>query len=454
MPAPASPIHPTLSLRSPKTALLGVALAALAARAIFAYLYGPVVEGDAITYLRIGRLLAAGRLNEYDGAAPPAYGAFLDLFGRSPIAVQAMQALLGAAVAVGIAWLVWRPTRSTGLALSAGLAHALAVDSLCFEAMLVTETLATALLVFAMGMLVLALERSRPAPWLALAASLALSLAGLTKPLLLVALPLVLLMLGWRWRASRAGRWAGTMAVAALPALLMVGGWCVYNGRVHGVWAPSTMTGYRMTQHVGSVMQDAPDRYRVLRDIFVAHRDRQVAETGSPINTIWNAIPDMERASGLPYGRLSLQVNEMSWAVARRHPDVVLRSMASAWIWFWSRPMYLKPAYAHSEAARATLATLARLERPLYLLLNLGLLVLAVGLVWPPLHRSLAAPVVPFVTVTLAGSIAQAVAERSDNGRFAVPFLPLVVVAVLLAVGGLAQRRTAAGGSGGSSDRA
>ncbi|MFI5371372.1 MAG: hypothetical protein ACHQ52_07410 [Candidatus Eisenbacteria bacterium] len=410
---------------------------ALAVRFWFVRLYGPVVEGDAITYLRIGRLLATGRLDEYDGAAPPVYGAFLELLGESPTLVQAVQSLLGVAISLLVAWLVWRPTRSTALAVAAGLTHALAMDSLCFEAFLVAETLSTALLVGAMVLLTMALERPRPAPWLVFGMSLVLSLGGLTKPLLLTLFPVAWAALVWRWRSERTGRAIVVTSLAgALPIVVLVGGWSVYNGRTHGVWGPSTMTGYRMSQHVGSVMQDAPDRYRVIRDIFVAHRDRSVAETGSATNTIWAAIPEMERATGLPYGRLSLEVNEMSWAVAQRHPDVLVRSVASAWTGFWSRPMYYKPAHAHTVSARAALMSVARAERPLGWALNLGLLLLApLWLFLTRLRRKIPpAPAGLFLAVVLAGSIAQALAERSDNGRFAVPLLPLIVVTAVLAV--------------------
>jgi hypothetical protein len=193
------------------------------------------------------------------------------------------------------------------------------------------------------------------------------------------------------------------------------------------------MTGYRLSQHVGSVMEDAPDRYRVLRDIFVAHRAQVVAETGSPINTIWAAIPDMERATGLSYGRLSIEVNAMSVAVARRHPLVLARSVATAWLWFWSRPMYLKPAEAHPAAALPWMETMARIERPVGLALNLALLAIALAcLVRPGIRRWLPLPALLAVAATLTGSVVQAVAEHSDNGRFAVPFLPLVVIAVLV----------------------
>jgi hypothetical protein len=390
--------------------LFAVATAAFLVRWWFVRHYGPMVGGDAQTYLGIGRLLATGRLDEYDGGSPPLYGAFLQLLGSVPAVVQAVQSLLGIGISVAIAWLVWRACPGGPWAPVAGLLHAM--------------------------VLLFALERPRPSAGLVLGLSLLLSIGGLVKPFLLAMLPFSAVALLVRWRAERAPAVIARITVAALlPAALLVGGFSVYNGRTHGVWGPSTMTGYRLTQHVGSVMEDAPDRYRVLRDIFLAHRARVVAETGSPINTIWTAIPDMERATGLPYGRLSLEVNAMSLAVARRHPMVLARSIATAWLWFWSRPMYLNPSEAHPPPVRTTLEWVARTERPAGLALNLALLTIALGwLVRPGIRRRLPLTALLAVAATLTGSVVQAVAEHSDNGRFAVPFLPLVVIAVLVSL--------------------
>jgi hypothetical protein len=433
------------SRRSAAPVLLAVAAAGLLVRWWFTRHYGPLIEGDAQTYLGIGRLLAAGRLGDYDGGSPPLYGAFLQLFGGSPTLVQTVQSGLGVAISVTIAWLVWRVHPSAGLALVAGLLHALALDALCFESSLVTETLSTAVLLAAMTVLLFALERPRPSPGLVFGLSLLLSIGGLIKPLVLVMLPFAAVALFVRWRGERGCGVIVRVAAAGLfPVALLVGGFSAYNGRTHGVWGPSTMTGYRLTQHVGSVMEDAPDRYRVLRDIFLAHRARQVAETGSPINTIWVAIPDMERATGLPYGRLSREVNAMSLAVARRHPLVLARSIATAWLWFWTRPMYLKPAEAHPASALTALRLVAWIERPVGLSLNFALLALALAwLARPAFRRRLPLLGLLCGAATLTGSVFQAVAEHSDNGRFAVPFLPLVVIAVLVSLPAIGRRSDA-----------
>ena len=214
------------------------------------------------------------------------------------------------------------------------MATAISLDALAFEGYLVTETLSTLWVVLAASTLIGL--RAHPRPRLADAFSLGvvLSLAGLTKPFLLGLVPFALAAWWWPHDPVRARplvdrRFAVTWtALLMLPVLLLVGGWSLFNLRTQGVFGPSTMTGYRLSQHVGSVMQDPPEEYRTLREIFVAHRDTVMARTGSPINTIWTAIPDMQRARGLSYGRLSLEVQRMPAAVAWRHPAVWLRSSA------------------------------------------------------------------------------------------------------------------------------
>jgi hypothetical protein len=109
--------------------------------------------------------------------------------------------------------------------------------------------------------------------------------------------------------------------------------------------------------------------------------------------------------------------------------------------------MYLKPAEAHPAAALAFMAVVARIERPVGLALNLALLLIGIaGLARPAIRWRLPLPALLGVAATLTGSVVQALAEHSDNGRFAVPFLPLIVVAVMLVLPtGLVRRPPASG---------
>jgi hypothetical protein len=269
-------------------------------------------------------------------------------------------------------------------------------------------------------------------------------LGGLTKPFQLFLVPFAIVGLAWRPRGLRPTV-VGWIALL-VPAGMLVTAWSAYNWRTQGVFGPSTMTGYRLAQLVGGAMEQAPDRYALLRDIYVRHRVAREDSLGTQVNTIWEAIPEMQRATGLSYGRLSLEVQSMSLAVLRAAPDVYARSVALAWVGFWKRPMYVRPPSVHSPSLVRPIANLALAQRLLLIALDTVGVLLAVALAWRDRDAATATArngVLLFLAVVVTASIAQALSELSDNGRFAVPFLPLLDTAALVAIGTWWRRRRA-----------
>ena len=65
------------------------------------------------------------------------------------------------------------------------------------------------------------------------------------------------------------------------------------------------MGGFHLVQHTGQWFELLPDEDALLRDIFLEYRAGQISETGSPGNTIWDALPAMEKASGHGFLELS-----------------------------------------------------------------------------------------------------------------------------------------------------
>jgi hypothetical protein len=257
--------------------------------------------------------------------------------------------------------------------------------------------------------------------------------------------PFSLVVILWPRRAHGAQSRSPAAALAAfvLPVGLMVGGWCLWEWHAHGMFTPSTQTGFRLSQHVGNEMERAPDRYAVLRDIYLAHRARVIAETGSHVNTIWAAQHDMEVATGLTYAQLSRQVWAMSLAVARADPANYVRSVARAWVLSWSRPMVVSARFAHDPAVGARLVRAGRVMRPFFLLINALFLAFAAALLWPPLRVRLSpdGDLAVLAALVVTGVTVAAIGELSDNGKFAAPFMPAVLVCVTAALAG--RRRPA-----------
>ena len=149
--------------------------------------------------------------------------------------------------------------------------------------------------------------------------------------------------------------------------------------------------------------------------------------------TIWRAIPDMRQATGQTYAELSRTLTAMSLTMFGQHPDLYLRSVFAAWLKFWERPIYWVPDKIHPPGVKLLLGVGWWLQDKLYfgLYLLFGLIVLSrlYGLLR---HRR---PDPPFnlflIALILISSLVQAMLEFGENGRYAIPFVPLIVYVVL-----------------------
>jgi hypothetical protein len=195
------------------------------------------------------------------------------------------------------------------------------------------------------------------------------------------------------------------------------------------------MTGYHMIQHAGNYFEYLPDEYAALRDTYLKYRQAHIVEYGTQTNTIWEAIPEMQKVSGLTFYDLSRTLNRLSIWLIVRHPGLFLRNVLEGWWMFWRAPVYWQ-----AEAFR--LPILAKIAAPL-VLVERGLLV-AANLVFviaslPALFLKRLMPVEAahrlflwcLVGTIWIGSVVQSLLDHGDNPRFLVPMQSLVVLWLL-----------------------
>jgi hypothetical protein len=224
-----------------------------------------------------------------------------------------------------------------------------------------------------------------------------------------------------------------TLLGVLTPALVMVIGWTLYIYTTYGVFSLTTMSGYHLMQHTGNFFEYVPDQYAALRDTYIKYRDARVAEFGTQGNTIWEAIPEMERVSGLNFFQLSRTLERLSIQLIREHPDLYLRNVASGWWLFWRAPVYWAP-QTIAPPLRGILEALVLVERGGLFLANLVFLVTSLlVLFWKKARRSLRVTSLMGLTACLvwAASILQTLLDHGDNPRFLVPLQSWVVLWVL-----------------------
>jgi hypothetical protein len=297
--------------------------------------------------------------------------------------------------------------------------------------------------------LITQIDRGRPGQGrLYAGVGLVAAAAGLTRPLLLLLGPIygLYLLRGWWAQRRSPGEMVtklGLFLIAfSLPVLL----WCGFNKVTVDYFGPTTLTGYNLTQHSGGFIELAPADYADLSAIYLRHRVELIAATGSHSMTIWQAIPDMQAATGQSYSRLSRTLAAMSVALFARHPGLYLQSVFAAWLKFWDRVIYWLPLQVEPAGVRSLLGTAWWLQDKLWLMIYLGYGAVVCGQLLALLRRS---PIPPFdlllPAIVLLTSVAQALLEFGENGRYAIPFQPLILYTVLVQIESwLARRQTAA----------
>jgi hypothetical protein len=109
--------------------------------------FPPNVYNDTEHYVSLARRLATLQLAGYVGFSTPVYPLFLALAGLNFQAVKVVQYILGIAISGMLFTMVYRRTRSSSAAPIAGIIFCLSVAELAFEQAILTETMATFMIV-------------------------------------------------------------------------------------------------------------------------------------------------------------------------------------------------------------------------------------------------------------------------------------------------------------------
>jgi hypothetical protein len=120
----------------------------------------------------------------------------------------------------------------------------------------------------------------------------------------------------------------------------MVGLWSAYNYFANGFFTPSTLSGYLLVRMASPAIESAPPEYRDLADIYIRYRDQRLAETGSDVDTIFKAWPEMMRARGETWSALSQDLTRLGFALILADPAGYWSVVQTAWGKFWDFAFY------------------------------------------------------------------------------------------------------------------
>jgi hypothetical protein len=385
-------------------------------------------NNDSPTYIQLGKSLLKSGFANYSATRPPGYPAFLALAGEWTYFAQLCLGLLATLLFFYIGWKLSHRAWFAGLA---ALLHTLNIGQLFFEATLLTETLTTFLvtLTLAGGLFVWQQEDMRWRLAGVLIAGLSAALAGITRPLF-VFLPFLLALFLLLIESKFTRRWLLAL-VSVLPALLIFGGWLNFVDNHYKILSFDTIGGYRWLNHTGEYFEYVPDQYADLRSTYIYYRDQKITETGTQTNAAWDALPEMQEASGLGYFGLSRLLTDISMDLIRTHPDLYLKNVLSGWWMFWWAAVYWSTQALKTPWLGPWLDMLIAIERGMLILGNFLFLAASVlAVFWKKIRERLGMN--PFLWLGVASiwsaSIFQTLLDHGDNPRYLVPLQSLVVL--------------------------
>jgi 4-amino-4-deoxy-L-arabinose transferase-like glycosyltransferase len=406
-----------------------VLILSLFLRVMLFAIYSPVSFSDTGGYQRSAQAVLNGFEN-YDGTRTPVYPILIALTGSEKM-LYISQLFLG--LGITLAWFIigWKVSRKPFIGALIALAHTLNPGQFFFEANLLTETLAAFWLILSLlGAYFWLADRKYHSTWLALGIGISTSLAALTRPQFIF-MPLWLAIFLAFTSQDRTRRFNFKPFVGLLlPALVLIGGWTAWVYSRYNILSVTTMSGFHLVQHAGYYFEDLPDEFAAIRDTYIAFRDTRLDAFGTQSNTIWEAIPALQEASGLNFYDLSQTLQELSLKLILTHPWQYLERVLKGWFWFWRAPVYWRQSAFTLPGISNLMVLWVWLARGLMVLMNLVFVLSSIAALisnrvrhffnLSSFHWLLAGTV--WIT-----SIFTSLLEHGENQRFLIPLQTAVI---------------------------
>lgn len=427
-------------LGSKKKALILLAIVCVLVRLFIWLSFNPRQFADTKEYeghaLCIKTLYASKDSLARAGDRTPLYPLLILACGFNRGLIWFVQSVMGVAIAFILFGLAYRDTRNAAVSFFVSLWYTLSPNLIYLEPVVLSETLSGFLIILSVLATVRILDAQGFTPGRYVCLGLVVALAGLTRPNLLTIAPIYLALILFQRYVGASGRLQRLKASTgyAIPIVVLMLAWCTCTWRAVGVFAPTTITGYSLSQHSGGFIEYAPDRYATIRDIYLKYRAERAKTGKGHQNLIWDAYWDMRNATRLSHVELSKELARMSIGLFARHPLLYLKSVFKAWARFWAASYLIFLDGIKIVPLVTPLRYLFLAHRCADVLINFLFLVISLCALYA-LARRRKLPGWDFrlllMALILTQSVGQAFVEFAENGRYGLPFQPLTAYVVM-----------------------
>ena len=162
---------------------VGVTAVAALARVLVALTTTPFAASDTVGFTDLARMIGSMGFSGYTGLRTPPYPLFLLAVGSDPHPVRVAQMALGVAITAVLFVTTYRLSESTPTAVACALLYGLNLPQIYYESAVLSETLATFLIVCAVALLArLTGPEQNCSPLVVTGMALCAGVAALTRP--------------------------------------------------------------------------------------------------------------------------------------------------------------------------------------------------------------------------------------------------------------------------------
>ena len=366
------------------------------------------------------------------GKRTPLYPLFMLAFHYNPDGILIAQMVLSLIVTAAIFYAVLTLSQRPAAAAVGSALFGVSLSQIGIESYLLSEALATLLLALvAVTMVLLWSDHAHRVTPKIVAMAVFAGLVPLARPTYAY-VPLVVVAVTLLWAPRSVRRILLVSLIAVLPMLA----WSTFNSVRGDSFGLSTGLGLNLTNKTGSYIQDAPQKYAEIRDLYDKARTE---DHGQYVNTIWRHYESMMQATGQSFNQLSDSFLHMNLELIRMYPCRYASNVISAFVDFFKFGGY----YSGLPSLGGLTHIVAQLERWLNGLVSLTFMLLVASWVVRGVRRRTWRPLTPLFwlsVIVLMADVISAVIEYGDNQRFGMPTQPLMFTVVVVASTGVLER--------------
>ena len=370
------------------------------------------------------------------GDRAPVYPLLVAFCGLHTHLLWFAQSVLGIAASLMIFDMVLRRTHNSLYSLLAGLICSLTPEVLTYESSLMTESLTNFLLVTSLWLISRYEAEGESRIRYPLAVGIIAALASLTRPLLICTAPVYFCYFVPVWPPGKIlRREALKRALSfALPAVVLIGGWCGFNYLNAGYFSPTTRAGGNLMDQVDPYVELAPQRFAMLRDTWLESRRLTRGNVNESATLVFGAaVAELEKRTGKTEIQISRELASLAFYLQIHHPLLCLRRAEQSWMQFWAEPTLDELEWPQGnqvtwgELLMTLVNFLIREAEAAFLIV--ALLSFPCGL----LRRKVFTKLENLIfALALWVSIFAAFTEYGENRRFCAPFYMLIVYTLMV----------------------